>query len=129
MTNMKLKDLKILIADDSVLARKKLKDCLIGLGCASVIEVTDGQAAIDTFKSEFPDLVFMDIVMPSKTGLEALTEIISYNPSAKVVMVSSTGTKSNITVAVKAGAYDFLLKPFTTYQIKEILSKLCEGVE
>lgn len=126
---MKLKDLKVLIADDSVLARKKLKDCLIGLGCVTVLEVTDGQSAVNTYKEELPDIVFMDIVMPVKTGLEALPEIIDYNPSAKVVMISSTGTKANITVAVKAGAFDFLLKPFTTYQVKEILSKLSEGVE
>lgn len=126
---MKLNDLKILIADDSVLARKKLKDCLIGLGCASVIEATDGQNAVDSYKSELPDLVFMDIVMPVKTGLDALKEIIEYNPSSKVVIVSSTGTKSNITSAIKTGAYDFLLKPFTTYQIKEILSKITEGAE
>jgi len=126
---VKLKDIKVLVADDSLLARKKLKDCLIGLGCTTVLEVTDGQAAVDVFKAEFPDLVFMDIVMPTKTGLDALTEIIKYSPAAKVVMVSSTGTKSNITSAIKTGAFDFLIKPFATYQVQEILSKISEGVE
>ncbi len=124
-----MKDIKVLIADDSVSARKKLRDCLIGLGCTTVLEVTDGQAAVDTFKLEFPDLVFMDIVIPTKTGPVALAEIMAYNPSAKVVMISSAETKSNITSAIKAGAYDFLLKPFATYQIKEILSKINEEVE
>ncbi|MBQ9765135.1 MAG: response regulator [Lachnospiraceae bacterium] len=126
---MKLKDLKILIADDSLLARKKLKDCLIGLGCQDVLEAVDGQAAVDIFKSELPDIVFMDIVMPVKTGLEALDDIIKYNPSSKVVMLSSTGTKANITSAIKSGACEFLIKPFTTNQVQDILTKLSEGVE
>lgn len=126
---MKFKDIKVLVADDSLLARKKLKDCLIGLGCTTVLDVNDGQAAVDVFKAELPDLVFMDIVMPTKTGLDALADIIRYNPSAKVVMVSSTGTKANITSAIKAGAFDFIIKPFATYQVQEILSKISEGVE
>ncbi len=121
---MKKKDLKILIADDSILSRRKLKNCLNGLGYETILEAIDGVVAVEMYKAEQPDLVFMDIVMPNKYGIDALTDIIAFNPSAKVVMLSSTGTKSNITDSIKAGAYEFLLKPFVNTQVKEILSRV-----
>ena len=117
-------DLKILIADDSILSRRKLKNCLNGLGYLNILEAVDGVIAVEMYKANQPDLVFMDIVMPNKYGIDALIDIIAYSPTAKVVMLSSTGTKSNITDSIKAGAYEFLLKPFTNTQVKEILSRI-----
>lgn len=121
---MKENDFKILIADDSILSRRKLKNCLNSLGYHNIIEAVDGVVAVEMYKAEQPDLVFMDIVMPNKYGIDALTDIIAFCPSAKVVMLSSTGTKSNITDSIKAGAFEFLLKPFTNTQVKEILSRI-----
>lgn len=112
---------KILIVDDSLLARKKLKDCLAGLDYTNVIEATDGESAVELYRTEQPALVFMDIVMPKKYGIDALKEIKSLNKDAVVVMLSSTGTKSNITDAVKAGASDFMTKPFTIRQVYDVL--------
>lgn len=123
---MEHKDYKILIADDSLLARKKLKDCLSTLGYTNVLEAEDGQSAVDIYTKEFPDLVFMDIVMPHKFGIDALKEIMNINSSAKVVMLSTTGTKSNMAKSIKAGASDFLLKPYTKNQVSQILQHLNE---
>ncbi len=72
---MDLGNAKILIGDDSILARKQLKDCIAALGGSNFIEAANGQEAIDKYKSEQPDIVFLDIVMPIKDGIIATQEI------------------------------------------------------
>mgnify|MGYP000376307171 CR=1 FL=1 len=63
---MRIEDTTILITDDSILARKQLKDIISTLGTPVFVEATDGQSAIDKYKEVHPDLVFLDIVMPKK---------------------------------------------------------------
>lgn len=120
--------LKVLVCDDSILIRKKLKDCLIESGCSEILEASDGQNAIDMYKSHKPDLVFMDIVMPIKSGIEAVAEIKEFDKNAKIVMASSSGTKTHLKKALEAGAYEFIQKPFEESQIKNILVDLQKGV-
>ena len=114
--------LKVLVCDDSILIRKKLKDILAGAGFTEVFEAVDGQKAVDSYKQNKPDLVFMDIVMPVKSGIEAVTEILEFDSSAKVVIASSSGTKTHLRKALEAGAYEFIQKPFEEEQIKNILT-------
>lgn len=120
---MEAKEFKILIADDSLLARKKLITNLTELGYTNIFEAADGKEAVNKYKEEQPNLVFMDIVMPEQYGIDALKEIMEFNPKAVVIMVSTTGTKKNITDALKVGAADFILKPFTKSQITAVLQK------
>jgi len=117
-------EFKILISDDSILARKKIRDCLEMFGYSNVIEAADGLEAIELFKEHQPHLVFMDVVMPKSYGLEALISIKALAPYVTVVMLSSVGTKTNITDSIKHGADDFLVKPFTSSQILTILEKI-----
>lgn len=121
---MEISDLKVMICDDSLLARKNLRDGLKGLGCKNIIEVFDGQEAIDTYLKEKPDVVFLDIVMPVKDGITAAKEICEANPSAYIVMVSSVGTQVHLREAIKAGAKDFLQKPTTPEQIRNALEHI-----
>lgn len=119
---MKISEIKVLICDDSILVRKKLTDILKSAGITAIFEATNGIQAVEQYKTNNPDLTFMDIVMPEKTGLEALEEIRSYNADAKVVMASTIGTQSNLTAAIKAGAFDFLQKPIQDEDIYKILN-------
>ena len=73
---MKINELKILVSDDSILSRKKLKDCIMSFGCTEVYEAADGEEAIAQYEANKPDIVFMDIVMPKKDGIEALKGIL-----------------------------------------------------
>ena len=120
---MEAKEFKILVADDSLLARKKLITNLNELGYNNIFEAADGEEAANKYKEEQPNLIFMDIVMPKQYGLDALKEIMDINPNVIVIMVSTTGTKKNITDALKVGAADFILKPFTKSQITAVLQK------
>ena len=121
---MKEKLLKVLVCDDSMLMRKKLKEVLKNCGCEDVLEANDGQAAINMYKENNPDLVFMDIIMPVKNGIEAVKEIIEFDKGAKVVMASSAGTKEHVREAIKVGAFEFVQKPWEREQINKILLNL-----
>ncbi|MGH4119760.1 response regulator [Clostridium sp.] len=116
--------LKILICDDSLLIRKKLKEVLKNCGCENILEATDGQVAIDVYKESNPDLVFMDIIMPIKNGIQAVKEIMEFDKDAKVVMASSAGTKEHVKEAIKVGAFEFIQKPWEKEQINKILHNL-----
>ena len=113
---------KILICDDSVLARKQLMDAVkeVSTG-ATFIEGKNGAEAVNLYKSEKPDLVFMDIVMPEKDGNTALSEIREFDNDAIIIIVSSVGTQDQLKKAIQLGAKDFIQKPFENNQIQEII--------
>ena len=113
---------KILICDDSVLARKQLMDAVkeVSTG-ATFIEGKNGAEAVNLYKSEKPDLVFMDIVMPEKDGTTALSEIREFDNDAIIIIVSSVGTQDQLKKAIQLGAKDFIHKPFENNQIQEII--------
>lgn len=114
----------ILICDDSLLVRKKMKDCLAELGDFNILEASSGQGSIELFKQHEPDLVFLDIVMPDKNGIEALMEMMALKKDVKIVMLSSSGTKSHLKAAMEAGASDFIQKPWEKSQIEHIIKSI-----
>jgi two-component system chemotaxis response regulator CheY len=124
---MVLETAKVLISDDSVLARKQLKDLLKQFGCNSFLEATNGQEAIDLYKEHKPNLVFLDIVMPVKDGIAAVKEIIAFDPSADIIIVSSVGTQGQLKSAIMEGAKDFVQKPLQASAIQEIVTKRFGG--
>lgn len=120
---MNINDCKILICDDSILARKQIKDVITSLGSPMMLEASDGQSAIDIYKTEKPNLVFLDIVMPKKDGNIAIEEIMAFDKDAIIIIVSSVGTQSQLKCALEAGATDFIQKPFSKEQIVDAIKK------
>jgi len=103
---------KIMVVDDAAFMRMMIKDTLKKNGYEELIEAADGAIAVETYKTESPDLVIMDITMPNKDGLQALKEIKEYDANAKIVMCSAMGQESMVVEAIKLGAKDFIVKPF-----------------
>ena len=66
----------------------------------------------------------MDITMPKMDGIEAVRHIHEENPLARIVMVTALGQKAIITDALKAGASDFIVKPFDPEQVIETIKKV-----
>ena len=124
---MTIDNLKILICDDSILARKQLKDIISTLGTPTFIEAPDGQGAIDKYKETTPDLVFLDIVMPKIDGNIAIQEIMAYDPNATIIIASSVGTQSQLKCALQAGAKDFIQKPLDRQQVLDLVNKFLDG--
>lgn len=103
---------KILIADDASFMRLMICQILARKGLTDVIEVENGQQAVEHFRSDKPDLTLMDISMPELDGLAALVEILAIDPLAKVIMCSAIAHESVVQDALKRGALDFVIKPF-----------------
>ncbi len=118
---------RILIVDDAAFMREMLCDLLTEEGYQIAAEAADGDEAVAAYAEHSPDLVMLDIVMPRKSGLEALREIVAYDSEAKVVMCSALGQESLVMEALDAGAKDFVVKPFKPDRaidvIKKVLSK------
>jgi len=122
---MEAKKGKVLICDDSLLVRKKLKDVLAQIGC-EVVEASNGKEVVEIYQSSRPNIVFMDIVMPEADGLAALRNIKAIDSKAKVIMLSSVGTSEKLIQALKNGATDFIQKPYNVEQIADIVAKNME---
>jgi len=114
---------KVLVVDDAMFMRKVVSDALVSGGHEVVGEASNGQEAIDQFKELRPDVMTLDITMPEKDGLAALKEIIALDPSARVVMCSALGQESKVLEAVKAGAKDFIVKPFQKDRVLSAIEK------
>lgn len=120
---------KVLVCDDSILVRKQITDILNSMGCTDVHYALNGKEAIEKYKELMPDIVFMDIIMPEITGVEALNEITNYNPEAKVVIASSAITQRYLKSAIEAGAFDFIHKPIFAEDVKKVINKLLKDGE
>lgn len=112
----------ILIIDDESSIATTLKDALEDDGYY-VLTASSGEEGIEKVKINKPFLVFLDMWMPVKDGLETLKEIIQNSPSTKVVMISGHATITNALEAMKAGAFDFLEKPFSLKNVNNVVNK------
>lgn len=117
---------KILIVDDAVFMRMKLKDILEKAGFEVVGEAQNGAEAIEIYKAERPDLVTMDITMPEVDGVTALKEIKAYDPNARIIMCSAMGQQSMVMEAIQSGALDFIVKPFDNERVIQSINKVIQ---
>ncbi len=113
-----------MLVDDAAFMRMMVKDALTKAGYTDLIEAQDGAEAVEKFNAENPDLVFMDITMPNKDGLEALKEIKAAHPNANIVMCSAMGQEAMVIEAIKSGAKDFIVKPFKPDRILATAEKI-----
>jgi len=102
----------LLIVDDAMIMRLRIREIAIQAGWEVVGEAADGNQAVEMFRSLQPDLVTMDIVMPSMDGVEALRTIRSEAPNARVCMVSAVNQREKLAECIRLGAIDFIVKPF-----------------
>lgn len=115
---------RVLIVDDAKFMRHLLKKILVEMGCEVVGEACDGEEACAKYEELTPDVVTMDIVMPRKTGIEALKEIRAKNPDAKVLMISAIDQRGPLLEALKLGAIDYVVKPFEKDRVHEALRRM-----
>lgn len=115
---------KVLIVDDAAFMRMMIKDILEKNGYTVTGEANNGIKAVELYKKERPDIVTMDITMPDMDGIQAVKAIREMDPSAKIIMCSAMGKQSMVMDAIKAGARDFIVKPFQADRVLEAVKKV-----
>ncbi|MGE5620288.1 MAG: response regulator [Sphingomonadaceae bacterium] len=113
----------LLVVDDAAFMRMRCSKLLTESGY-QVIEAENGAQAVEQYRAHRPDAVLLDITMPEMDGLTALKEIRKLDPNAKVAMVTAMGQQSIVMEALKAGARDFVLKPFQSDRVLATVKKL-----
>jgi len=119
-----LYDKSVLIVDDAAFMRMMLKGILDENGFKVVGEACNGKEGILKYKELKPDVVTIDITMPEMNGIEAVKEIIKYDPMAKCIMCSAMGQQGMVLEAIQAGAKDFVVKPFEADRVVGALRKV-----
>ena len=114
----------VLIVDDSRTSRKLLRNVLERGGFVITGEAVNGEEGYLKYKELKPDLVTMDITMPTMDGIESLSLIKHENEKAKVVMITAAGQKEKMVDALKRGADDFITKPFDETEILATLKRV-----
>ena len=113
----------ILIVDDHAVFRNSLRQALKKLSFAGeIIEAEGGTSAIQLANEHAPDLIFMDIIMPGITGIEAARRILSEKPGTRIIMVIANASRALQQESLDAGALGYLVK-------KDIHTELGPAVE
>lgn len=96
---------------------------LLSLANMEIIEAENGEVALELFRAHHPDLVFLDITMPVRDGISTLSEILAFDPNAKVIMCSAIAQDSVVQNALSIGAVDFVIKPFRRNHLLDMVNK------
>lgn len=122
----------VLIVDDEVIERKYIRSLLEGGDRKHVTvigECNNGAAAVETALKMKPDIIFMDIQMPLKDGLEASKEIKQTLPNVQIVILSAFNYFDYAKKAIKVGVHDYLLKPYSDESFQATLDKVLKAVK
>lgn len=114
---------RLLIVDDALIMRMKIREIATQAGWTVVAEATNGAEAVRLFDEHRPDMVTLDMVMPEMDGLSALKAIRGQHPTANVVMVSAVNQKEKLRECISEGAVDFVVKPFDPHRLKAFFER------
>lgn len=116
---------RILIVDDEEIVRRSISACLEQAG-RDVVAVEDGHTALEKIKEEEWDLALVDLKMPGIDGIEVLKTVGKLKPRIPVIIITAYATVENAVEAMKAGAFDYIVKPFTPDELRIRVSKALE---
>lgn len=114
---------RLLVVDDSTATRRIIVSFLQRIGYTDVVEATDGQEAMARFDGSV-DVVITDWMMPQMSGLDLVRALRAAGHPVPILMVTSHSGRTDIVRAMKAGADDYIVKPFTYQVLKEKLEPL-----
>lgn len=117
---------KVLIADDSAVARKSLRQIITSLGHVVVGEVANGSQAFVEYNKLKPDVVTMDLTMQGLGGAEATSKIIATYPAARIIVISAMEERHVVIDALERGARHFIIKPISTEKVASVLNNVLQ---
>lgn len=112
--------MKVLLAEDDELTRQGLAEVLASEGY-QVIQAADGAAAIELFRTDLPDFVCLDIMMPGRSGYDVCRAIRTTHPDLPIIFISAKSEEIDKVVGFELGADDFIVKPFG---VREVVARI-----
>ena len=112
------------VVDDAPFIRELLKQIVSQFGGHCIGEAESGTGALDIVRKSLPDVLFLDLVMPGRNGLEIIQELKSIWPELKVIACSTLDQETIIQRSIMGGVDDYITKPFTKEVIARSLEKL-----
>jgi NarL family two-component system response regulator LiaR len=120
--------IRVLIADDHAVVREGLRALIVSEPGLTVIdEAVDGVEAIAKAHSLQPDVILLDLQMPRKNGIEAIEEIKTDNPNARILVLTSFAEDDKVFPAIKAGALGYLLKDSSPQELLQAIRDTYQG--
>jgi DNA-binding NarL/FixJ family response regulator len=119
---------RVMVVDDHPVWRDGVRADLERSGRVTVVgEASDGGEAIERAREVMPDLVLMDLNLPTVSGAEATRRIVEDSPHVKVLILSASGAEADVLEAVKAGAAGYLLKSATSEELLDAVRRVVGG--
>ncbi len=123
-----MQKINVLLVDDHTVVRQGLKALLVAEGDIEVVgEAESGRQAVQLAKKLLPDVVLMDIAMPSLNGLEATRQLLREVPSAKVLILSSYADDEYVEQLTEAGAVGYLIKQTAANDLLKAIREVHKG--
>jgi DNA-binding NarL/FixJ family response regulator len=120
--------IRVVIVDDHPSLRDGVRTDLEGSGVATVVgEASDGGEAIDVVRQVMPDVVLMDLSLPTVQGVEAIKAIVEESPHVKILVLSASEAEANVLEAIKLGAAGYLLKTSTAAELADGVTRVYAG--
>lgn len=120
--------IRVLVVDDHPVWRDGIRADLEGSGIARVVaEASDGGEAIELAHEHMPDVVLMDLRLPTVPGVDAIRRIAADAPHMKILVLSASGEEQDVLEAVKVGAAGYILKSETGVDIVDAVRRVHEG--
>jgi NarL family two-component system response regulator LiaR len=120
--------INILVADDHAVVRTGISAWIASEPDLTLSgEATDGEEAVAKALELKPDVILMDLVMPKKDGIEAITEIVQQNPDARILAITSFSDKDKAIQAIKAGAMGFMMKDTSPESMLQAIREVQQG--
>ena len=119
---------RVMVVDDHPVWRDGVRADLERDGTATVVaEAADGGEAIETCRAAMPDVILMDLRLPTVSGVEAIRRIVEESPHERILVLSVSGDEADVVDAIKAGATGYVLKSASAPDVVEAVHKVSRG--
>jgi NarL family two-component system response regulator LiaR len=120
--------IRVLVVDDHPVVQQGLSGLITPRYSMTVVgQAQDGDEAVEKARSLRPDVILMDLIMPGKSGLEAIVEIKQENPEARILVLTSFGEEDRVSAAIKAGALGYLMKDSSPDKLLHAIREVAQG--
>ena len=120
--------IRVVIVDDHPSLRDGVRTDLEGSGVATVVgEASDGGEAIEVVRQAMPDVVLMDLSLPTVQGVDAIKAIVEESPHVKILVLSASEAEANVLEAIKLGAAGYMLKTSTAAELADGVTRVYAG--